>query len=46
MCVPDAKSFALPPLLGAIPGRSAFATAIMKKEMENLHIPPLPNSSK
>lgn len=31
----------LPTLLGAIPGMSAFATSKMKKEMEQLDIPPV-----
>jgi peroxiredoxin family protein len=39
--VPDAKGFALPTLLGALPGMSAFATAMMKREMEKLDIPPV-----
>jgi peroxiredoxin family protein len=42
MRVPSAKGFPLPTLLGAIPGMSAFATAMMKKEMEKLDIPPVP----
>jgi len=42
MHVPSAKGFRLPTLLGAIPGISAFATAMMKKEMEKLDIPPVP----
>jgi peroxiredoxin family protein len=29
-------------LLGALPGMSAFATAMMKKEMEKLNNPPIP----
>ena len=29
-------------ILGAIPGMSAFATSMMKKEMEKLDIPPIP----
>lgn len=41
MRVPDAKGFALPTLLGALPGMSAFATHMMKKEMEKLDIPPI-----
>lgn len=41
MRVPDAKGFPLPTILGAIPGMSAFATAMMKKEMEKLDIPPV-----
>jgi len=31
-----------PTLLGAIPGVSAFATSLMKKEMEQLDVPPVP----
>ena len=31
----------MPTLLGAIPGMSAFATYMMKKEMEKLDIPPV-----
>lgn len=41
LCVPDAMGFALPTLLGALPGMSAFATAMMKKEMEKIDIPPI-----
>lgn len=41
MRVPDAKGFPLPTILGAIPGMSAFATSMMKKEMEKLDIPPV-----
>jgi peroxiredoxin family protein len=41
MRVPDAKGFPLPTFLGAIPGMSAFATSMMKKEMEKLDIPPV-----
>jgi peroxiredoxin family protein len=41
MRVPDAKGFPLPTLLGALPGMSAFATGMMKKEMEKLDIPPI-----
>lgn len=41
MRVPDAKGFPMPTLLGAIPGMSAFATSMMKKEMEKLDIPPV-----
>ena len=41
MRVPDAKGFPLPTILGAIPGMSAFATMMMKKEMEILDIPPV-----
>jgi len=31
----------MPTVLGAIPGMSAFATSMMKKEMEKLDIPPI-----
>jgi len=31
----------MPTIVGAIPGMSAFATKMMKKEMENLDIPPV-----
>ena len=31
----------MPTLLGAIPGMSAFATSMMKKEIEKLDIPPV-----
>lgn len=41
MRVPDAKGFALPTWMGALPGMSAFATKMMKKEMEKLDIPPI-----
>ena len=41
MRVPDAKGFALPTVLGLLPGMSAFATRMMKKEMEKLDIPPV-----
>lgn len=41
MRVPNAKGFALPTLLGALPGMSAFATSMMQKEMEALDIPPI-----
>lgn len=41
MCVPDAMGFALPTVIGAIPGMSAFATMMMKKEMEKIDIPPV-----
>jgi peroxiredoxin family protein len=41
MRVPDAKGFPMPTILGAIPGMSAFATHMMKKEMEKLDIPPV-----
>ncbi len=42
MRVPDAKGFALPTILGAIPGMPAFATWMMNKEMAKLDIPPIP----
>ena len=42
MRVPDAKGFPLPTILGALPGMSTFATAMMKKEMDKLDIPPVP----
>jgi peroxiredoxin family protein len=32
----------IPTLLGAIPGMSAMATSMMKKQMEALDIPPIP----
>ncbi len=41
MRVPDAKGFPLPTIIGAIPGMSAFATMMMKKEMDKLDIPPV-----
>lgn len=41
MRVPDAKGFPLPTWMGALPGMSAFATGMMKKEMEKLDIPPV-----
>lgn len=41
MRVPDAKGFSLPTILGALPGMSAFATMMMKKEMDKLDIPPV-----
>jgi peroxiredoxin family protein len=31
----------IPTLIGAIPGMSAFATSMMKKEMEKIDIPPV-----
>ncbi|HHL71405.1 MAG TPA: hypothetical protein ENJ29_02745 [Bacteroidetes bacterium] len=31
----------IPTLIGALPGMSAFATSMMKKEMEKLDIPPV-----
>ena len=41
MRVPDAKGVPLPTVLGAIPGMAAFATRMMKKEMDKLDIPPV-----
>lgn len=32
----------IPTLIGALPGMSAFATNMMKKQMEELDIPPIP----
>jgi peroxiredoxin family protein len=42
MRVPHAKGMLLPTVVGAIPGMSTFATSMMKKEMEALDIPPVP----
>jgi peroxiredoxin family protein len=42
MRVPDAKGVPLPSLLGVLPGMSAFATTMMKREMAKLDIPPIP----
>jgi peroxiredoxin family protein len=41
LCVPDAMGMPMPTLLGAIPGMSAFATFMMKQEMEKIDIPPV-----
>lgn len=41
MRVPDARGFPLPSILGMLPGMSAFATGMMKREMEKLDIPPI-----
>lgn len=41
LCVPDAMGFALPTVIGAIPGMSLLATAMMKKEMDKIDIPPV-----
>ena len=41
MRVPDAKGFPLPTWMGALPGMAAFATRMMKKEMDKLDIPPV-----
>ncbi|MFZ5945479.1 MAG: DsrE/DsrF/DrsH-like family protein [Bacillota bacterium] len=32
----------IPTLVGSVPGMSAFATGMMKKQMEKLDIPPIP----
>jgi peroxiredoxin family protein len=40
--VPSAKGMRLPALLGAVPGISGFATRKMKRGLEELDIPPLP----
>ncbi len=39
--VPHAKGVPLPTLLGVLPGMSAFATWMMRREMEKLDIPPV-----
>jgi len=41
LCVPTPMGMPMPTLLGALPGMSALATAMMKKEMERLDIPPV-----
>jgi peroxiredoxin family protein len=41
LCVPDAMGMAMPTIFGTIPGMSAFATHMMKKEMEKIDIPPV-----
>lgn len=41
MRVPSAKGFPLPTWMGSLPGMSAFATSMMKKEMDQLDIPPV-----
>jgi peroxiredoxin family protein len=41
MRVPDAKGMLLPTWMGGIPGMSSFATKMMKKEMDQLDIPPV-----
>lgn len=41
MRVPDAKGMLLPTWMGAMPGMSSFATKMMKKEMDQLDIPPV-----
>ncbi len=42
MRVPDAKGVPLPTILGALPGMSAFATWMMKREMARLDVPEIP----
>lgn len=42
MRVPDAKGLPLPTIVGMLPGMSAFATWMMKKEMDKIDIPPIP----
>jgi len=39
--VPGAKGLLLPTIVGLLPGMPAFATRMMKKEMEALDIPPV-----
>ncbi|MCF7668680.1 MAG: DsrE/DsrF/DrsH-like family protein [Verrucomicrobia bacterium] len=41
MCVPTPMGMSMPTWMGALPGMSAFATSMMKKEMEKLDIPPV-----
>ena len=41
LCVPSAMGPGIPTFLGAIPGMSWMATAMMKKEMEKIDIPPV-----
>lgn len=41
MRAPDAKGFPVPMLSGALPGMSAAATGLMKKEMEKPDIFPV-----
>jgi peroxiredoxin family protein len=41
LCVPKAMGPGMPTWLGAIPGMSWIATAMMKKEMEKIDIPPV-----
>jgi peroxiredoxin family protein len=41
LCVPTAMGPGMPTWLGAIPGMSWIATAMMKKEMEKIDIPPV-----
>jgi peroxiredoxin family protein len=41
LCVPSAMGPGMPTWLGVIPGISWIATAMMKKEMEKIDIPPV-----
>lgn len=42
LCIPTPMGFSMPTLLGMLPGMSTLVTALMKKEMEKLDIPPVP----
>ena len=42
MRVPSAKGMPMPTILGMLPGMSAFATSMMRKEIDKLDIPPIP----
>jgi peroxiredoxin family protein len=41
LCVPTPMGMGVPTWMGAIPGMSWIATAMMKKEMEKIDIPPV-----
>lgn len=41
LCFPTPMGMSMPTWMGAIPGVSAFATSMMKKEMDKLDIPPV-----
>lgn len=41
LCFPTPMGMSMPTWMGAIPGVSAFATGMMKKEMDKLDIPPV-----
>jgi len=41
LCVPTAMGPGMPTWMGALPGMSWLATAVMKKEMEKIDIPPV-----
>jgi len=41
LCVPTPMGLGMPTWMGAIPGMSWIATAMMKKEMEKIDIPPI-----